>query len=88
MPELLNRITPDQFDKLIAYDQIEPLGPMPGYRLLVYIAAILINKDREGEDVITLKEIAEFAGLPKEEFESPAENKFTSPEVASAIFRR
>lgn len=85
----MERISPEQFDELIAYDQLEPIGIMPIYRLLVFIATRLANQDRdEKTDPITIEQVAEFVGLPKEQFETDNSTEYVSPSEASAAFRR
>ncbi len=89
MSELLESITPDQFNELIAYDKIEPIGPTPIFRLLIFIATCLANQNNDKEsETTTMEEIAEWAGLPKKDFEAGKTEKFVAPEVASRMFRR
>ena len=81
-------MTPQEFDELVAFNEIEPIGVTTFHRLLVFIATCLANQFRsEKADAITMEGIAEFAGLPKEQFKTDDE-KDVSPNVAAAIFRR
>ena len=86
--EMLDAMTPQEFDELVAFNEIEPIGASPVHRLLVFIAMILVNKDRgEKDNPITMSEIAEIVGLPKKQFEIQEETQYVSPEKASAMFR-
>ena len=82
-------MTPQEFDELVAWNEIEPIGATPVHRLLVFIAFVLVNQNRgEKDKPVEMEAIAEFAGLPKKQFETEEENQFVSPEVASQMFRR
>lgn len=62
---------------------------MPIYRLLVFIAVQLANKDASEEsETVTMKLIAEWAGLPTDSFEVADGSGFVSPETAAGMFRR
>lgn len=82
-------MTPQEFDELVAWNEIEPMGAMPFHRLLVFITATLMNLFRdEKTKPVEMVTIAELAGLPSEQFKTEDADKFVSPEVASAMFRR
>ena len=82
-------MTPQEFDELVAFDRIETIGVTPVHRLLVFIASCLVNQNRgEKDKPVEMEDIAEFAGLPKEQFETKDDEQFVPPEVASAMFRR
>ena len=82
-------MTPQVMDELVAWNEIEPIGAMWLQRLLVLIVSCLVNQNRgEKDKPVEMAEIAEYAGLPKEQFENKEESQFVSPETASAMFRR
>lgn len=88
---MLDGMTPQQFDELVAFNQLEPIGVTPIYRLLVCLTWCMMNQFR-GEEKdsgpITMEQIAEFAGLQKEPFNADESEEFVSPEKAASIFRR
>ena len=82
-------MTPGEFDEVAAFNQIENIGVTPIYRLLIFIATVMVNQYRdEKSKAIEMADIAEFAGLSKESFETDGAEEFVSPEKASAMFRR
>lgn len=82
-------MAPHVMDELMAFNEIEPIGSSPVHRLLVFIAMILVNKDRgEKDKPIEMAEIAEIVGLPKKQFEIQEETQYVSPEKAALLFRR
>ena len=82
-------MTPQEFDELVAFNEIEPIGATPVHRLLVFMAACLVNQNKEEKDeAVKMEDIAAFAGLAKKQFEIQEETQFVSPEKASAMFRR
>ena len=86
---MLDAMTPQEFDELVALNEIEPIGVTPFHRLLVFVATCLANQFRsEDDESVSMEALAEFAGLPKEKFKSQEAEKFVSPEVASSMFRR
>ena len=86
---MLDAMSPRTMDELQAWNEIEPIGATPVHRLLVFIASCLVNQNRgEKDKPVEMEAIAEFAGLPKEQFETEEESQFMSPEVASQMFRR
>ena len=76
-------MTPQEFDELVAWNEIEPIGLTPLHRLIVFVATVLANQFRE-EDPVTMESIAEFAGLPKESFEIQ-ETPLTGSQFAATI---
>jgi len=82
-------MTPRVMDELVAWNEIEPMGAMWFQRLLVFIASCLVNQNRgEKDKPVEMADIAEYVGLPKEQYETKEETQFVSPETASAMFRR
>ena len=82
-------MTPEEFDELVAFNEIEPIGVTTFHRLLVFMATCLANQfQSEDDDSITMEAVAEFAGLPSEQFKAAENAEFVSPEAAAAMFRR
>ncbi len=85
---MLDAMAPHVMDELMAFNEIEPIGASPVHRLLVFIAMILVNKDRgEKDKPIEMSEIADIVGLPKKQFEIQEETQYVSPEKAAAMFK-
>lgn len=83
---MLDAMTPEEFDELVAWNEIEPIGAGPFHRLLVFVATVLANQFRE-EDPVTMESVAEFAGLPASAFEEKDE-PLTGSQFAASIPHR
>ena len=82
-------MTPQEFDEIVAWNEIEPIGVTSFHRLLVFIGTCLANQFRdEKAEPVTMKRLAEFAGISKDQFKAESEEGMTSPEIASTMFRR